>query len=163
MALGTIANEGAKKEALGMARGRNISQQLRGGLLRNTQSSPNNDDGDEGQQPSAYKSRLAMLKSGAIKQANAQAGATAGATVGGTIGSIIPVVGTGIGAFIGRFVGKKLGITGIIIMAILMIIFFIVMFIAILKGACETTAGQAVNTGVWIQSFGNVDICAQLK
>lgn len=137
MALATIATESAKKAALGMARGRNISQQLRGGLLRNTQSSPNNDNSDEGQQPSVYKSRLAMLKSGAIKEANKQGGAAAGAAAGGAIGSVIPVVGTGIGAFIGRFVGKKLGITGIIIMVILMNIFFIVMFIAIFKGYCD--------------------------
>ncbi len=162
MALGTIANEGARKAALGMARGRNISQQLRGGLLANNRGEEGQGE-DQNPPESVHKSRLAIFKSGAIKEANRQGGAAAGATVGGTIGSVIPVIGTGIGAFIGRFVGKKLGITGIIIMAILMIIFFIVMFIAILKGACETTTGQAVNTGVWLQSFGNVDICAQLK
>lgn len=154
MALGAIASEGAKKAALGMARGRSISQELRGGLLRNTQSSAD-ENNDENQQPSAYKSRLAMLKSGAIKEANRQGGATAGATVGGVIGSVIPVVGTGIGAFIGRFVGKKLGITGIIIMAILMIIFFIVMFIAILKGACDKVYGAQWAVGI-------SDICAAI-
>ena len=154
MALATIAGEGAKKAALGMARGRNISQQLRGGLLRNAKSAPD-ENSDEGQQPSAYKSRLAMLKSGAIKEANKQGGAAAGAAVGGTIGSVIPVVGTGIGAFIGRFVGKKLGITGIIIMAILMIIFFIVMFIVLLKGACDKVYGAQLAVGIQ-------DICAAI-
>ncbi len=154
MALGTIANEGARKAALGMARGRGISEQLRGGLLRNTQSSDGGTE-DETAQPSAYKSRLAMLKSGAIKAANRQGGAAAGATVGGAIGSVVPVVGTGIGAFIGRFVGKKLGITGIIIMAILMITFFIVMFIAILKGACDKVYGAQWAVGIH-------DICAAI-
>ncbi len=148
--------EQTRLSALNAARYRkqNISEQLRGGLLANSR--PADDQGNTQDQPeSVHKSRLSMLKAGAIKEANKKGGAAAGAAVGGTIGSIIPVVGTGIGAFIGRFVGKKLGITGIIIMAIVMIIFFIVMFIVLLKGGCDMAYGKQ-----WL--IGMRDICAAL-
>lgn len=154
MALGTIASEGARKAALGVARGRNISQQLRGGLLANNRVEEGQSD-DQNQPESVNKSRLATLKAGAIKQANTQAGAAAGAAVGGTVGSVIPIIGTGIGAFIGRFAGKYLGITGIMIVVILMIIFFIIMFIVMLKAGCNKVYGAQ-----W--AIGLHDMCAAL-
>lgn len=149
--------EQTRLSALNAARYRkqNISQEIRGSLLASRKASQEDQEQEEPVE-SVYKRRLALLKAGAIKEANKQGGAYVGGAVGGFVGSAVPVVGTGIGAFIGRFVGKKLGITGIIIMAILLIFAQILFYIVLLKGACE-------NTWTPIQSgIGIAEICKAL-
>lgn len=149
------ALEQTRLSALNAARYRKqtISQELRGNLLANSQSTDSEQEEDA---PSRHKFRLAMLKAGAIKEANKQGGAYLGSTVGGFVGSAVPVLGTGVGAFIGRYVGKKMGITGIIIMVILMILFNILIYIAVLKGACD----YAGKTGQWW--VGAREVCKAL-
>ena len=117
-------------------RKQNIQQEVRKGLFQNTNTSQE-DSSEESPNPSAYKQRLALMKAGAVKEANKQSGAAVGATVGGALGSVVPIVGTAIGAFLGRFIGKKLGVTGIILLCIVSIVLFVIIFIAMLKGICN--------------------------
>lgn len=151
------ALEQGRLAALNAARYRkqNISQELRKGLFANA-AKQGKEETDEEQQQSPYKSRLAMLKAGAIKEANRQGGAAAGATVGGTLGSVVPVIGTGVGAFIGRYIGRKLGITGIVIVSIIMMLLSFLIFIAVIKYGCNKIYGAQ-----WLIT-GARDICAAL-
>ncbi len=136
-------------------RKQNIQQEVRKGLFQNTNTSQE-DSNEESPNPSTYKQRLALMRAGAIKEANKQGGATIGASVGGTIGSIIPIVGTTIGAFLGKYLGKKLGITGIILLCVVGIFLFITLVIATFKGVCDSFS--------WISqvSLGIRDMCVAI-
>jgi hypothetical protein len=149
--------EEAQKAALnaGRYRKQTLQQQFRGDLLQENQNVEQEEDGPE---ESQHKSRLALLKAGAIKRANSAAGQAVGSTVGGAVGSIVPVIGTGIGAFVGRFIGKKTGITGIIIFVIFALILLLMMFIAIIKGACENVG--PLGRGL---EYLTTNICPSLK
>lgn len=127
-------------------RKQNIQQEVRKGLFQSNASQENVEAAPE---ESQYKQRLAILKAGAIKNANTEFGSKAGATVGSAIGSIIPIFGTGIGFFLGRFIGRRLGITGIILISLVLLVFcmtiFFIIFTGALKGYCDTYVGTAVD------------------
>ena len=115
-------------------RKQNIQQEVRKGLFQSNASQENVEAAPE---ESQYKQRLAILKAGAIKNANSELGGATGATVGSALGSALPIVGTSIGFFLGRFIGKKLGIAAIIITLIIGLLLFAAIFIVIIKGTCD--------------------------
>jgi hypothetical protein len=144
-----------KRAALNAGRFRkpNLQKELRESILSSNR--PADQSESEEEQESIHKTRLGLLKAGAIKQANQQAGALAGEVAGGALGSAVPILGTGAGAFIGRLIGKKLGVTGIIITAILVNLFILLMFFVVLKYGCNKTHGVQ-----WL--IGVKDLCLAL-
>ncbi len=136
MAASISQAEQMRSAALNTARYRkqNIQQEVRKGLF---QSNAPQEEPEAVPEQSQYKQRLAILKAGAIKNANSELGSTAGATVGSAVGSALPIVGTSIGFFLGRFIGRKLGITGIIIAILISMFIFVAIFVVIIKGTCD--------------------------
>lgn len=155
MALVAGQSEWLKQAALNANKYRkpNLQQQLRSNILSDNK--PANQSEDAAQPESIHKSRLALLKAGAIREANKQTGAYVGGVVGGAAGSVVPIIGTGVGAFLGRLVGKKLGIIGIVILALVTNILLALLLIMMLKYGCNKTYGVQ-----WI--IGIRDLCAVL-
>ncbi len=151
--------EEMQKAVLNAVRNRKIREQFRSNLI---QEQENSDEDNDAPEESKQRSRLALLKAGAIKQANAKAGEAVGAAVGGALGSAVPILGTGVGGFLGRYIGKKIGITKMILLSILGLSFSAllstIIFLAAMKGYCGTftTVDQAVD-------YFTLNICSNFQ